>query len=129
VPPGGERLAAQATDRRQLQLRVADPLLQRIPVVAGLAYLERVRRLPSSVTVTLQPETDHRYFLHAIAVMANNEKVGYVAPEIARRYYTPLVEHSAPVTCPARRASPMDHETSGIELLLDFSGLPVHASA
>ena len=107
---------------------MADPLLQRIPVVAGLAYIERVRRLPSSVMVTLQPEKDNRYFLNAIAVMANNEKVGYLAPEIARRYYAPLVEHSVPVTCPARRASPMDHGTSGVELLLDFSGLPVHAS-
>lgn len=96
-------------------------------MVACLAYIERVRRLPSSVIVTLQPEKDNRYFLNAIAVMANNEKVGYVAPEIARRYYAPLVEHAAAVTCPARRASPLDHETSGVEMLLDFSALPVHA--
>jgi HIRAN domain-containing protein len=104
---------------------MSDRLLQRIPVVGGCAYIERVRRLPSSATVTLQPEKDNRYFLNAIAVIANNERVGYVAPEIARRYYAPLVEHPAPVTCPARRASTVDHETSGVELLLDFSNLPV----
>ena len=77
------------------------------------------------MTVTLQPEKENRYFHHAIAVMANYERVGYVAPEIARRYYAPLVEHSAAVTCPARRAPAIDRQTSGVELLLDFSALPV----
>jgi HIRAN domain-containing protein len=104
---------------------MSDSLLHRVPLVAGCAYIERIRRLPSNLTVTLQPEKGNRYFLHAIAVMANNEKVGYVAPEIARRYYAPLVEHPAVVTCPARRASAIDHESSGVELILDFSGLPV----
>ena len=104
---------------------MSDPLLQRIPMVAGCAYAERVRRLPSNVTVALQPEKNNRYFLHAIAVTANNEKVGYVAPEIARRYYAPLLEHSGAVTCSARRPSRIDHETSGVELLLDFRELPV----
>jgi hypothetical protein len=106
---------------------MSDPLLQRIPVVAGCAYIERLRRLPSSATVTLSPEKDNRYFLNAIAVMANNEKVGYVAPEIARRYFAPLVDHPTTVTCAARLASITDHETSGVELLLDFSALPVQA--
>ena len=104
---------------------MANPLLRRIPTVAGCAYIERIRRLPSNVTVTLQPEKENRYFLNAIAVMANNEKVGYVAPEIARRYYAPLLEHASVVTCPARRGTAIDHETSGVELLLDFSTLPV----
>lgn len=102
-----------------------DPLLQRIPVVAGAAYVERVRQLPSSLTVSLQPEKDNRYFLQAIAVIAKGEKVGYVAPELARRYYAPISGHPAPVTCPARRGSVADHQTSGVELLLDFSTLPV----
>jgi hypothetical protein len=58
-------------------------------------------------------------------VLANNEKVGYVAPEIARRYVEPLGARAGgpPVTCPARRSSPSDHETCGVELLLDFSAL------
>lgn len=77
------------------------------------------------MAVTLQPEKENRYFLNAIAVIASHEKVGYVAPEIARRYFAPLVEHSAVVTCPARRASAIDDESSGVALLLDFSALPV----
>jgi hypothetical protein len=94
-------------------------------VVGGLAYIERVRRLPSTATVTLQPDPENRYFPHAIAVMAGGEKIGYVAPEISRRYYNAVSAHSSPVTCPIRRASHADRESSGVELLLDFSGLAV----
>jgi HIRAN domain-containing protein len=104
---------------------VADPLLRRIPMVAGLAYIERVRRLPSQLTVTLQPERENTYFLHAIAVLASGEKVGYVTPEVARRYYSRMLDTSAPVSCPARHASMSDHRTSGVELILDFSELSV----
>jgi hypothetical protein len=104
---------------------MAAPVLHRIPVVAGLAYIERVRRLPSSFVATLAVEPDHRYFPHAIAVLGNGEKVGYVAPEIARGYYEPLKSYTGVVTCPARRATRADHETSGVELRLDFTALPV----
>ena len=94
-------------------------------MVAGLAYIERVRTLPASLTVTLVAEPDNRYFPHAIAVLANGEKVGYVAPEIARRYFAPLKARTEPATCPARCASPWDHEASGVEMLLDFSALTI----
>ena len=60
---------------------------KRIPVVGSLAYIERVRRVPPTFTATLTTEADNRYFRHAIAVVASGEKVGYVAPEIASRYY------------------------------------------
>ena len=101
-------------------------VLGRIPVVAGLAYIERVRRQPSSFTATIVPEPGNRYFQQALAVMAAGEKVGYVAPEVARGYFEPISAAGAsPVTCPARRATPSDHATCGVELLLDFSGLPV----
>ena len=102
-----------------------DVLLRRIPMVAGLAYIERVRRLPSQLTVTLEPERENRYFLNAIAVLAGGEKVGYVAPEIARRYHAPMLAHPVPLSCPARRASNSDRQGSGVELILDFSELPV----
>lgn len=95
----------------------------RIPVVAGLAYVERVRRLPQSFTVTLAAEPDNRYFHHAIAVLVEGDKIGYVAPEIAVGVFDQVKEATAPVTCPARRASRADHETSGVETLLDFTGL------
>jgi hypothetical protein len=100
-----------------------DLIMQRIPVVAGLAYIERVRRLPSSFSATLSPEPDHRYFRHAIAVLVSGETVGYVAPEVAVHYFRALSDLSAPVVCPGRRAASSDHETSGVEILLDFSAL------
>ena len=108
---------------------MGDTLLQRIPVVAGLAYIERVRRLPPELTVTLHAERENRYFLHAIAVMANGEKVGYVAPEVSRRYHAPMLAHAGALTCPARRASKWDDQTSGVELVLDFTALPVEPAA
>jgi len=106
-----------------------DPLLRRTPVVGGLGYIERVRRLPSPFTATLVAEPDNRYLPHAIAVLADREKVGYVAPEIARRYYSSLMSAlgGGPVTCPGRRAAHSDHETSGVELILDFSSLTLAA--
>jgi hypothetical protein len=104
---------------------MADLTLTRIPVVAGLGYVERVRRLPSTFTATLSPERENRYFPHAIAVLVDGDKVGYVAPEIARRYFEPLATAPPPAVCPARKALQIDHETSGVELLLDFSQLAV----
>ncbi len=106
---------------------MSDPLLRRIPVVGGLGYRERLRRLPSSFVATLVPEPENRYLPFAIAVVAEREKVGYVAPEIAGRYFAPIRARSAesPLSCAGRRAARSDHETSGVELLLDFTDLPI----
>ena len=101
----------------------------RIPVVAGLAYVEQVRRLPSSFTATLAAEPDNRYFRHAIAVVVDGAKVGYVAPEIAANVYDTVKAAAPPLTCPGRRASASDHATSGVELLLDFTSLPLTAAS
>jgi hypothetical protein len=101
-------------------------IVGRIPVVGGLAYVERVRSLPASFAATLTPEKENRYLPKAIAVVVGGEKVGYVAPEIAGRYFEPLAAREGEaVTCPGRTASRSDHETSGVELLLDFSALPI----
>ena len=98
-------------------------------MVGGLAYVERVRRLPTSFTAALTVEKDNRYFPHAIAVLVNGEKIGYVAPEIAPRYYDALLAREGqPVTCPGRRAAAIDREDTGVETLLDFSALDVTAS-
>jgi len=96
-------------------------------MVAGVAYKERVQTLPASFTATLAVEPDNRYFLHAIAVLANGEKIGYVAPEVAVGYYD-TVKEGGTVSCPARRAAESDHETSGVEVILDFSALPPAAA-
>ena len=68
-----------------------------------------------------QPRTGRQ---HAIAVLVNGEKVGYVAPEISTSYYEMVNASATPITCPARRGSQMDHEQSGVEMLLDFSSVP-----
>jgi hypothetical protein len=102
-----------------------ESILQRIPVVAGLAYIEHVRRLPSSFTAVLHPEPGNQYFRQAIAVVVNAEKVGYVAPEVARSCYDAITAAAAPVSCPGRPALHTDHETSGVELFLDFTAVPL----
>jgi hypothetical protein len=102
---------------------MSEPIVARVPVVAGLAYVERLRRQPSSFVATLVLEPDNRYMPHAIAVTVAGEKLGYLAPEVAWQYRDVITAASAPVTCQARRGSLADHETSGVELLLDFSGI------
>ena len=104
---------------------MAESILRRIPVVGGHGYRERIQRLPAAFVVTIVPEPDNRYLPCAIAVVTAQEKVGYIAPEVARRYFEPLRARAAdgPVSCTGRRASRSDHETSGVELLLDFTEL------
>ena len=104
-------------------------LLARVPVVAGLAYIERLRQLPPAFTATLSVEPDNRYFRHAIAVSSDKGKIGYVAPEIAGHYYETIKNAATPVTCPARRGSLSDHETSGVELFLDLTSIAPSESA
>ena len=99
-------------------------LRARIPVVAGLAYIERLRGRPSSFEVTLVPEPENRFFRHAIAVVSGGDKLGYVAPEVALRYFEAIAAAAGAITCGARRSAPIDRETSGVELFLDFSGMP-----
>jgi hypothetical protein len=98
-------------------------LTERVPVVAGIAFIENIRALPETFTVALSAETGNRYFRHAIAVLGGSGKLGYVAPEIALHYYDAIKSSTSPITCPARRGSISDHETSGVELLLDLTGL------
>lgn len=102
---------------------MASTVLGRIPVVGGVAYIEHVRTLPVTFNAVLSAEPDNRYFRHAIAVIANGGKVGYVAPEVAAGIFAHVRDSAAPMTCPGRRAAESDHETSGVEILLDFTGL------
>ena len=95
----------------------------RVPMVAGLAFVERLRQQPASFEVTLAAEAGNRYFPQAIAVLAGGQKIGYVAPEVARSYFDQVSAAEVPLACPARRAAPLDHQTSGVEVLLDFSAL------
>ena len=98
-------------------------IMTRIPVVGALCYVEHVRSLPAAFTATLQAEPENRYFRHAIKVMVDGRKSGYVAPEIAAGVFEAVLSSPSPLSCGGRKASRSDHETSGVELLLDFSAL------
>jgi len=101
-----------------------DDVNSRVPVVAGVAYREQLGQRPSSFEAMLIAEPENRFFRHAIAVVEGGDKLGYVAPEVALEYFGLLSAAIPPLTCPARRGARSDHETSGVELLLDFSLLP-----
>jgi hypothetical protein len=101
---------------------VSDPITH-VPVAAGPAYAERIQRLPSKFTVTLKAEPDNRFNLTAVAVTAGGEKIGYLPPEISRRYFEPL-KSGAGVECPGRRAPLSAHENTGVDILLDLTGVP-----
>ncbi len=101
----------------------------RVPVVGGLGYAEHVRTLPANFTATLVSEPENRYFRHAIAVVVNGGKSGYIAPEVAGAIFDQVSAAAAPLTFPGRRATKSDHDTSGVELLLDLSNLPSGSAA
>ena len=79
--------------------------LNRIPVVGGVAYIEHVRTLPATFNAVLSAEPDSRYFRHAIAVIVNGGKTGYVAPEVAAGVFEQVRNSVSPLTCPGRQAS------------------------
>ena len=121
--PGEDALCGFQAQPRYNQ-SVTDSILRRIPVVGGLGYIEHVRRLPSAFTATLRIEPENRYFRHAIAVIAAGAKVGYIAPEVARNCFATVAAATGDVICPGRRSAHADHETSGVELFLDFTNVP-----
>jgi hypothetical protein len=96
---------------------------RRLPVVAGLAYQERVQLLPAQFTASLQPEPNNRFNHRAVAVLVNGEKVGYLPPEIARHYWRAPNDHAA-IECAGCRAPRSALEDTGVMLLLDVSACP-----
>ena len=96
--------------------------LTHVPVVAGPAYLERIRRLPSKFSVTLTAEADNRFNRTAVAVLAAGEKVGYLPPDISVHYFDALKDGLA-VECQGRHASVSAQENTGVEILLDLTGV------
>jgi len=102
-----------------------DPLTH-VPVAAGPAYSERIQRLHSKFTVLLNAEPENRFSLTAVAVLAGGEKIGYLPPEIARHYFEPLkaLPGGAGVECQGRRAPVSAHEDTGVDILLDLTGVP-----
>ena len=99
-----------------------DPLTH-IPVVAGPAYLERIRQLPSKFTVTLRAESDNRFNHTAVVVQSGGETIGYLPPDIAIRYVETL-KNGGSVEAPGRHAPLAVVEDTGVEVLLDLTAVP-----
>jgi hypothetical protein len=99
-----------------------DPVTH-IPVAAGPAYFDRIQRLHSRFTVTLKAEPDNRFNLAAVAVLTDGEKIGYLPPDLSRHYFEPL-KAGPGVECPGRRAPLSAHENTGLDILLDLTGVP-----
>ena len=94
-----------------------------VPVAAGPAYAERIQRLHSKFTVRLKAEPENRFNHTAVAVLADGQTVGYLPPEISRHYFESL-KGTQGVDCPGRRAPRSAQENTGVEILLDLTGLP-----
>ena len=97
--------------------------LTHAPVVAGPAYAERIQRLPSKFTVLLKAEPDNRFNHTAVAVQADGQTIGYLPPELSRRYFEPM-KGTTGVACPGRRAPRSAHEDTGVDILLDLTDVP-----
>jgi hypothetical protein len=94
-----------------------------VPVAAGPAYDEQIQRLPSKFTATLIAEPDNRFNRAAVAVHAGGGKIGYLPPELSRRYFESLRGKTG-AECQGRRAPHSSHENTGTDLLLDLTGVP-----
>jgi hypothetical protein len=99
------------------------PVLTHVPVAAGPAYAEQIQRLPSKFTATLRAEPDNRFNHAAVAVLAADGRIGYLPPEISRRYFDALKDTPG-VECQGRRAPLSSHENTGTDILLDLTGVP-----
>src|SRR5215213_7099785 len=96
-------------------------VITHVPVAAGPAYDAQIQRLPSRFTATLRAEPENRFNHAAVAVTVAGEKIGYLPPEISRRYFDLLKEAGA--ECPGRRAPLSAHENTGTDVLLDLTGV------
>jgi len=99
-----------------------DPLTH-IPVAAGAAYIERVRQLPSKFTVTLQADPDNRFNHTAVAILNGGDVIGYLPPELSRRYFDTL-KGGPGLDAPGRHAPLAAVEDTGVEILIDLTGVP-----
>lgn len=102
-----------------------DPLTH-VPVAAGAAFIERVRQLPSRFTVTLRAEPGNRFNHTAVAILSSGDVIGYLPPDLSSRYFDAL-KNGPGVEVPGRHASLAAIEDTGVEILLDLTGVPVTA--
>ena len=93
-----------------------------VPVSAGPAYAEQIDRLPSKFTATLKPDPDNTVNFTAVAVWAGGSKVGYLPADLSREYYD-SVKAAGAIECQGRRAPVSARDDTGVDLLLDLSGV------
>ena len=91
-------------------------------MAAGPAYAEHINRLPSKFTATLRPDADNSVNFTAISVWAGGSKVGYLPADLSHAYYS-SIKTAGEVECEGRRAPVSAHEDTGVDLLLDLSGV------
>jgi len=87
-----------------------------IPLVAGLAFRERLGQLAAEFEASLKIEPENPYNPRAIAVVGANGKVGYVAPEVARHLYEKVAGGEV-ASCRVRRGN--YSPSTGILAILD----------
>ena len=97
--------------------------IEHVPLAAGPAYFERIQRLPSKFTATLTAEPGNRFNPTAVAVYAAGEKIGYLPPDVSPHYFS-SVKVGSGAECAGRRAPHSAHENTGVEVLLDLTGVP-----
>lgn len=71
----------------------------------------------------LKAEPENRFNHAAVAVQADGQTIGYLPPELSRRYFEPL-KGTRGIACPGRRAPRSAHEATGVDILLDLTGVP-----
>jgi hypothetical protein len=101
---------------------VPEPPASHVPVAAGPAYAERIQRLPSKFTATLTPDPDNRVNFTAVAVWAGGQKIGYLPADLSREYHD-TVKRTGEIACQGRRAPVSAHEDTGVDVLVDLSGV------
>ena len=104
---------------------MTDPI-SHVPLAAGPAYLERIQRLPSRFAATLKAEPENRFNFAAVAVYAAGEKIGYLPADVSHHYFETLKAGSS-ADCSGRRAPLSAHENTGVDVLLDLTGVPFEA--
>jgi len=102
-----------------------DPIAH-VPVAAGAAFIERIRQLPSKFTVTLRAESGNRFNHTAVAVLNGGDVIGYLPPELSKRYFATLKDGPA-VEVPGRHATIAMIQDTGVEVLLDLTGIAASA--
>src|SRR3972149_3039835 len=112
APPTGERRAMR--DRRDNDMAI----------VGGSDYQEALRYLVDqhgrSVLASPGPDPQNPHDPNAVAIVIEEQKVGYLTADVAKRYGPVLGARSAPMRCPVELHGG-EWDVPSVHVLLDFS--------